>query len=172
MITHGALVMRLSASSVWQSFVAICLLALVNRRARCHHEFVELDRNGLRILNPRECVALLATARVGRVALSDRALPTVMPVIYELDESAITFYASGGLLSQAAARGDVVCFEVDFADAGENQLWSVVVIGKLRLATPESSRSAAAGKRFGTDKISLTMTIVSGRASQSALQIL
>lgn len=94
-----------------------------------------------------------------------------MPVIYELDESAITFYASGGLLSEAAARGDVVCFEVDFADAGENQLWSVVVVGKLRLATPKSGRIAAAGKRFGTDKISLTMTIVSGRASQSALQI-
>lgn len=157
---------------VWlQTFLLICLLALVNRRHKCEHEFVELDRNGLRILNPRECVALLATARVGRVALSDRALPTVRPVIYELDESTITFHASGGLLLEAAARGDVVCFEVDFADAGENRVWSVVVVGKLRLATLEASRSATTGKRFGTHKISLPMTIVSGRATRSALQI-
>ena len=143
----------------------MCLSALVMRRWRCQLWNVDLDRNGFRILNPGECIELLATARVGRVALTKNALPTIKPVLYELEGSTVTFHASGGLLSAAAERGDIVCFEVDFVDAGESRLWSVVVVGKLEL---ESSVSAVAGdavSKFGDDKVLLPMTMVSGRAS-------
>lgn len=132
---------------------------------------MELDRNGLRILSTAECTEFLATARLGRVALTFKALPTIKPVLYELEGSTITFYASGGLLSEAAARGDIVCFEVDFADAGDHRLWSVVVVGKLAITSPESSSNHGTLTRFGTDKVSLPMTIVSGRASRSLLKI-
>ena len=132
---------------------------------------MKLDPNGLVILSPTECMEFLATARVGRVALSYKALPTITPVLYELEGSTITFHVSGGLLSEAAARGDIVCFEVDFADADEHLLWSVVVVGKLALTSPESKSNGETHTRFGTDKVSLPMTIVSGRASQLSPQM-
>ncbi|MCU1393066.1 MAG: hypothetical protein JWM34_1494 [Ilumatobacteraceae bacterium] len=127
---------------------------------------MELDRNGLRILTPSECIAFLATGRVGRVALSKSALPTIQPVLYEMVGDTITFNASGGLLSEAAERGDIVCFEADFADSSETGLWSVVVVGKLELASSELGPDSDAPARFGTDRISLPMTIVSGRATR------
>jgi nitroimidazol reductase NimA-like FMN-containing flavoprotein (pyridoxamine 5'-phosphate oxidase superfamily) len=36
-------------------------------------------------ISPDECWALLATASVGRIALSVRALPVILPVHYYLD---------------------------------------------------------------------------------------
>lgn len=133
---------------------------------------MELDRNGLRILSPSECIELLASARIGRVALSNKALPTIKPVLYELDGSSITFHASGGLLSEAAVRGDIVCFEVDFADASENRLWSVVVVGKLELSSSASGASTAAPTKFGATQVSLPLTIVSGRVSRAMLELI
>lgn len=114
----------------------------------------------------------LATSRIGRVALSRNALPTIMPVLYKVDGHAITFNASGGLLAAAAGRGDVVCFEADYADASESDLWSVLVVGKLETGPRDARATAVAVAGFGADTVSLPMTIISGRATSAVLGII
>ena len=59
------------------------LSTLVTQGPGCHPWYVVLDRNGLRILNLGECVALLGAGCLGRIALSKIALPTIMPVLYK-----------------------------------------------------------------------------------------
>jgi nitroimidazol reductase NimA-like FMN-containing flavoprotein (pyridoxamine 5'-phosphate oxidase superfamily) len=80
-----------------------------------------------------ECLELLALAPRGRVALSDRALPIIVPVSYRLVGDAIEIEATGRILTNAGAKGHVVCFEAD--SSGPDEDWSVVVIGKLRAST-------------------------------------
>ncbi len=90
-----------------------------------------------------------------------------MPVVYRVDGATVVFGVSGGLLAAAAERGDVVCFEADFASADESELWSVIVVGKLRLSPLEPIASQHATARCGVGIVSLPMTIVSGQATMS-----
>jgi nitroimidazol reductase NimA-like FMN-containing flavoprotein (pyridoxamine 5'-phosphate oxidase superfamily) len=132
---------------------------------------VELDRNGLRILSSHDCLLFLSTARIGRIALSKNALPTIMPVLFEMHGTTIRFNASGGLLEAASTRGDIVCFEVDSADQEAREMWSVVVVGKLELA-PTAARSEDERRSlFGHANVSLPMTLVSGRASTTKFEL-
>ena len=41
---------------------------------------MHIDGAGVRVLARTECLALLATAEVGRIAVSARALPLILPV--------------------------------------------------------------------------------------------
>lgn len=149
----------------------MCLFVLLaTRRSRCQPWRVELDQNGLQILSPVECVELLTTARIGRIAVSKNALPTIVPVLYGVDGATVTFHASGGLLAAAAERGDIVFFEADFANGSESELWSVVVVGKLELRPSQLGATEDAALKFGADMVSLPMTIVSGCAAMSVLE--
>jgi nitroimidazol reductase NimA-like FMN-containing flavoprotein (pyridoxamine 5'-phosphate oxidase superfamily) len=76
-----------------------------------------------------ECLELLAGASQGRVALSDRALPIIVPVSYRLVRDAIELEATGRILTNAGANGHIVCFEADSSDGGEE--WCVTAIGRL-----------------------------------------
>ena len=80
-----------------------------------------------------ECLELLALASRGRVALSDRALPIIVPVSYRLVGDTIEIEATGRVLTNAGANGHIVCFQADSSDAGEE--WSVIVIGRLLAST-------------------------------------
>ena len=92
-----------------------------------------LDKNGLEILPRTESVRLLARKQVGRLSVTMRALPTVLPVNYVVDGDAILFRTGQGTKMQAATRNAVVAFEVDEIDESTRTGWSVVVIGT---ATP------------------------------------
>jgi hypothetical protein len=154
----------------------MCLSPLAASQRCCERGSVDFDRNGLCILVPGECVALLATGRVGRIALSQSALPTIMPVLYEVVGTSVKFQASAGLLATAAERGDVVCFESDFANADERALWSVLVVGRLEIVPTDGARRAAVpdplgARPFGSTSVALPMTIVSGRATVEGLRL-
>ena len=155
----------------------MCLSALAARRSRCQRDHVEFERSSLKVLNSAECIGFLATTRVGRVALSQNALPTIIPVFYDVDESAISFQISERILAAAAERGDIVCFEADFTDftdASECLLWSVVVVGKLQRSPLEvgvHGRNGDGATNVGADMALLPMTIVSGRAASALLEI-
>ncbi len=92
-----------------------------------------LDKNGLEILPRIEAIRLLTTKQVGRLSVTMRALPTVLPVNYVVDREAIVFRTGSGTKMQAATRNAVVAFEVDEIDEATRTGWSVVVIGT---ATP------------------------------------
>lgn len=78
---------------------------------------------------PREeCVRLLATQEVGRLAVVDGDQPLIFPVNYAVDgDHVVIRTAEGTKLDFSRLRH--VAFEVDHIDAGSRTGWSVVVQG-------------------------------------------
>jgi nitroimidazol reductase NimA-like FMN-containing flavoprotein (pyridoxamine 5'-phosphate oxidase superfamily) len=93
---------------------------------------MEVDRNGLEVLDRDECLRLLDRATLGRVAITSAALPTVLPVNFRLAGDRIVFRTGGGTKLAAATRNAVVAFEVDDFDPVQLTGWSVVVTGVAR----------------------------------------
>ena len=91
--------------------------------------FIEVDRNGLEVLDPAECARLLASATFGRIGITVSALPTILPINYRLVDGRIVFRTAPGTKLDAATRGAVVAFEVDSIDPLDHSGWSVVVTG-------------------------------------------
>ena len=92
-------------------------------------------------LTTEECLHLLSTASVGRIAVTRDALPVILPVNYAVDGTSLVIRTSeGSVLKAARAGGAVVAFEVDSLDERTMTGWSVLITGTLResLATPVS----------------------------------
>ena len=127
------------------------------------------DRDGLEALGRDECLQLLATATVGRIALHWDALPRVLPVNFALDGETVVFRTGPGTKLAAAAAGAVVAFEVDDIDPWYHDGWSVVVTGIASALTGEALARAtrlplrpwAPGAR--NDYVAIMPTLVSGR---------
>lgn len=97
---------------------------------------MEVDRNGLEVLDRSACLALLRGATIGRLGLTSGALPTVLPVNYRLVDDVVMFRTGVGTKLQAATSNAVVAFEVDEIDPVWHTGWSVVVTGLAREARP------------------------------------
>ena len=82
-----------------------------------------------------ECLQALAAKRVGRIALTHRALPVVFPVNYVLDGHSILLRTAPGTALAAARDEVVVAFEVDEIDEQQQAGWSVLVTGFMRELT-------------------------------------
>jgi nitroimidazol reductase NimA-like FMN-containing flavoprotein (pyridoxamine 5'-phosphate oxidase superfamily) len=131
---------------------------------------VEVDRNGLEVLGRDECIALLAGATFGRIAITSNALPVVLPVNYVLLDDRIVVRTGRGTKLDAATRNTVVAFEVDEIETVEQTGWSVVVTGVARaLVAPDEiddvSASPPARWAPGRDGryIAISTDMVSGR---------
>lgn len=116
-----------------------------------------------------ECLARLTSARVGRVAVTAKAMPAIIPVNYTFASDSIVFRTkSDGLLARAC-DGSVVAFEVDrLADEGDRG-WSVMVIGVATILTGAAADQAAAldlVSAMGEDRdvyVAVSLGRVSGR---------
>ncbi len=89
------------------------------------------DLNGMLVLDEAACRALLHSTRLGRIALTDRALPMILPVAFACLDHDILFRVGPGTLGRAADAQQVVCFETDWADEHGDAAWSVAAIGRL-----------------------------------------
>ena len=99
---------------------------------------VEIDRNGLEVLSREDCLRLLGTAVLGRVAVTSGALPTILPVNFDFDGHEILIRTGRGTQLDSATRNAVVAFEVDQIEPAWRAGWSVVVTGFAReLADPD-----------------------------------
>ena len=98
---------------------------------------MELDRNGLEVLDRDECLALLAHATLGRIGVTSGALPVVLPVNFMVGDGHIFVRTGRGTKLDAATRNSVVAFEVDHVDPFGHTGWSVMVTGVARTADPE-----------------------------------
>lgn len=78
-------------------------------------------------LSRDECLALLRGSRVGRVGISIRALPAILPVNFVVIDDAIVVCMSGPSTELHANIGSVVAFEVDCPDEAGFVEWSVLV---------------------------------------------
>ena len=90
---------------------------------------MEVDRNGLEVLDRAECLRLLALATLGRIGFTSGALPSVLPVNFHLDGERILVRTGRGNKLDAALRNVVVAFEVDDFDPIDHSGWSVAVTG-------------------------------------------
>lgn len=116
-------------------------------------------------LSRPECLQLLATRQVGRVAYVARAgLPDIVPVNYELDGENVLVRSGPGPKLQAAERGDMVAFEVDDIDEEQHTGWSVVVVGRAhRLSAAEQNRVELVPKPWAVGPRLLLMRITPTR---------
>lgn len=102
------------------------------------------------VLSERECWELLATASVGRLALSIRALPVILPVQYYLDGHRLAVCLGHHALPEQALNHTIIAFATDSIDPVTRSGWSVQVQGKsviprgLRIDTDCGWPSAAA----------------------------
>jgi nitroimidazol reductase NimA-like FMN-containing flavoprotein (pyridoxamine 5'-phosphate oxidase superfamily) len=101
-----------------------------------------LTDNGLELLPPEECRALLGRASVGRVGVTVAALPAIFPVNYALLGDDIVFLTGEGTKLRAAAQQAVVAFEVDDVDAAGGG-WSVLLVGMASEITDPAERASA-----------------------------
>ncbi len=91
-----------------------------------------IDGEGLEVLAAEQCLELLSTVRLGRIAVTVRAVPSIFPVDYRLVDGQIVFRAGEGTNLYRAAASKVVAFEVDEVDLSWQQGWSVVAVGVAR----------------------------------------
>ena len=106
---------------------------------------MQLDRNGLEVLSRDECLRLLADSQVGRVVVTDRALPAAFPVNYALLDEDVVFQTAAGSKLAAAEEEEVMAFEVDEVEPGLRSGWSVLIQGLASVITdPDDLRRARA----------------------------
>ncbi|GAA4735935.1 pyridoxamine 5'-phosphate oxidase family protein [Modestobacter marinus] len=86
-------------------------------------------------LDEAECLRLLDTAPIGRIAFTQGALPAVQPVTFTRGDGEIYVPTHPDSAVAAASRGAVVAFEVDEVDVGARTGWAVTVVGPSRLIT-------------------------------------
>ncbi|HZM32664.1 MAG TPA: pyridoxamine 5'-phosphate oxidase family protein [Acidimicrobiales bacterium] len=131
---------------------------------------MELDRNGLEVLDREESLRLLGTAVLGRIAVTSAALPLVLPVNFRFDGRQVLIRTSPGTKLDAATDHAVVAFEVDEIDPATESGWSVVVTGIAReLTDPAALASLVRGPltRWATGHagrvVAISVDLVSGR---------
>jgi nitroimidazol reductase NimA-like FMN-containing flavoprotein (pyridoxamine 5'-phosphate oxidase superfamily) len=86
-------------------------------------------RTGLEVLDRDECLCLLSSDPVGRVAVVVDARPMIFPVNYALDGESIVFRSDAGSKVSGATSGFPMSFEIDGIDEIFHTGWSVVVNG-------------------------------------------
>lgn len=90
----------------------------------------------LREIDRDECLNLLRTETVGRIAFIDDSGPDLVPVNYAMDGDDIVITTTGyGALARAGTNGRVA-FEVDQLDHFTASGWSVVVRGRAARQSP------------------------------------
>ncbi|HEY3238003.1 MAG TPA: pyridoxamine 5'-phosphate oxidase family protein [Acidimicrobiia bacterium] len=87
-----------------------------------------LDATQHEPIPPDECLRLLATEEVGRLAVVLAGQPLVFPLNYALDSDAVVFRTALGTKLEAITRSPVA-FEVDRWAPSSGTGWSVVVEG-------------------------------------------
>lgn len=102
---------------------------------------MEIDRDGLEVLNRTECFRLLDNAHLGRIAVSSGALPLVLPVGYVMDGDTIVVDAGRDLGLEFDMAGAVVGFEVDNLHENGHTGWTVMVTGVAQVVHDEVEAS-------------------------------
>lgn len=131
---------------------------------------MELDRNGLEVLERDECLALLGSMPVARLGFSQNALPVILPVNFVLDRDCVVFRTTGGTKLDAALHGSVVAVEADSYDAMGHVGWSVLVRGIARVVEDEGELERARRlplRRWANDEddrfVCVSADVVTGR---------
>lgn len=117
-----------------------------------------------------EAWRLLDRVPVGRVALTENALPAIRVVNFALDHGDVVIASRPGSKLNALLSGAVVAFEADDYDPDMCTGWTVVVVGRAHVVTdPEDEDRLTARLRSwvpldeGSRFVRIDATMVSGR---------
>lgn len=104
----------------------------------------------LRPLNEADCMELLSTTTVGRVAFVDNEGVQLLPLNFAVIDDEIYFRtASDSTLHQLAEGSDDVAFEIDHHEAVSPVGWNVTVKGSTsRVSDPELHARVMAWERL------------------------
>jgi len=135
---------------------------------------VSFDHDEVHTLDEAACRSLITSGRLGRVAVTDRALPLILPVVFACLDGDIVVRLDPGALDRAADAGQVVCFQTDGTDGRDNSddeiaaEWSVEAIGQLRrVDDPREVESCCRLREWGRSAgpfAMLTPQLLSGRS--------
>lgn len=92
------------------------------------------SHDGLEVLSERQCLELLASRDLGRLAFSIGDQPEIFPVNYGTDGSIVVLRTADGQKAQRAILRRVA-FEVDSWEPGTRVGWSVVLKGVAQEVT-------------------------------------
>jgi nitroimidazol reductase NimA-like FMN-containing flavoprotein (pyridoxamine 5'-phosphate oxidase superfamily) len=119
-----------------------------------------MDRHELEVLSMEECLTLLGSRPVGRLAYVDRGAPSIVPVNHLVDGRTIVFRALEGSKTEALLLGRPVAFEVDDHDPARSVGWSVLVHGTATPVEDVEARRFAAELDSWAAATSMRHTIV------------
>jgi uncharacterized protein len=88
------------------------------------------DRHDLEVLPLAQCLALLRSRPLGRLAYLDAGAPAVVPVNHLVDGSTVVLRSLAGGKLDAAIIGRPVAFQLDDHDPSRGTGWSVLVRGR------------------------------------------
>lgn len=83
-------------------------------------------------LDPKECMTLLRTGQLARVAIATAMGPRIIPVNYRVHGDDIVFRTTPYSLLGTYAGDSELAVEVDHIDERAHQGWSVVALGKAQ----------------------------------------
>ena len=84
---------------------------------------------GLETLTREECLQLLVTRGIGRIALQIGDDPAIFPINYAMLDGDVVFRTDPGAKLSAAVLRMKVAFEVDQTQPFSHEGWSVLVVG-------------------------------------------
>ena len=107
------------------------------------------QRGVIEELERGECLALMASERLGRLGVVVDGVPLVLPMQFALDEETVVLQTNQGSKSLHAPLTSVT-FEVDHVDWKQGVGWSVLVqgIGEDISTAIDDARNSAALWRF------------------------
>jgi uncharacterized protein len=96
----------------------------------------------LRELDEQECRNLLKTASFGRIAVTERALPMIVPVIFTVQDDTVIAVSPARSQALAARKGAIVSLEIDSYDPDTVEGWCVTVVGPAALVSDPADMAA------------------------------
>ena len=97
-----------------------------------------VDRHGLEVLPLAQCLALLRSRPLGRLAYVDAGSPVIVPVNYLVDGHHLVLRTRAGGKLDTAIMGGPVAFQVDDHDPARGTGWSVLVQGRAEVVDDEA----------------------------------
>src|SRR5208282_4649793 len=108
-----------------------------------------------------QCWELLASASVGRLALSVRALPVILPVQYCLDGRMLAVCLGHHEIPERSLNGTIIAFATDAIDPVTRSGWSVQVQGRSVISR-RLGADTACGRPTAGQVVQIEPEIISG----------
>jgi nitroimidazol reductase NimA-like FMN-containing flavoprotein (pyridoxamine 5'-phosphate oxidase superfamily) len=93
------------------------------------------------VIEPKECLDLLAAQQVGRLAYCVRGAPMIEPVNFIVDAGQVVIRIATGTKLAAVARDGLLALEVDEFDLETRSGWDVTVTGSPEWVSSEAEKA-------------------------------